>query len=452
LGLINDILDLSKIEVGKIELFIEELSVADMLEDVSNTIRPLVEKNQNTLEVSIDKAVGTIQSDLTKLRQNLFNLLSNAAKFTKNGTLKVDVRLEKGGDGELIVFDVIDQGIGMTPEQLDKVFDPFTQADSSTSKKFGGTGLGLTITREFCRMLGGDVSASSEVDVGTTFTMKVAVDANRLPLPDQKDDLPEGKNEVLADAPLVLIIDDDRNVRELLHRNLIASGYRTELAKNGKEGLEKAKKLNPDAITLDVIMPQTDGWSVLSQLKGAKATADIPVVMVTIAEDRSLGFSLGAAEYLSKPVDRKKLISVLDKFLQERAGSTVLVVEDDNATRSVMRSYLEKEGAKVIEAENGRQGVDAMTKALPSLVLLDLMMPEMDGFGFVEEYRKHGEWHSVPVVVVTAKTLTQVEKLKLEGWVEALYSKLESSVEDVLSDIKDLLARKPVEQGRGPAR
>ena len=439
LGLINDILDLSKIEVGKIELFIEEFSVAEMLADVSNTIKPLVEKNRNALEVTIDTAVGSIQSDLTKLRQNLFNLLSNAAKFTEDGTLNVAVRLEDGPAGGLIVFDISDQGIGMTEEQLAKVFDPFTQADSSTSRKFGGTGLGLTITREFCRMLGGDVSVVSEVDVGTTFTMKVAVDANQIRLLDQKDDLPEAKIEVGEDAPLILIIDDDKNVRELLHRNISASGYRTELAKNGKEGLEKAKKLKPDAITLDVIMPHVDGWSVLGQLKASKATADIPVVMVTIAEDRSLGFSLGAAEYLSKPVDRKKLISVLKKFLKERSDSTVLLVEDDEATRSVMRSYLEKEGNKVIEVENGRKGIEAMTKELPSLVLLDLMMPEMDGFGFVEEYRKHEDWHSVPVVVVTAKTLTKEEKRKLDGWVEAMYSKLDSSVEDVLKDIKNLL-------------
>ncbi len=438
LGLINDILDLSKIEVGKIELFIEELSVAEMLEDVSNTIKPLVEKNNNTLEISIDKAVSTIQSDLTKLRQNLFNLLSNAAKFTENGVLHVDVRLEPG---DLVAFDVKDQGIGMTPEQLGKIFDPFTQADSSTSKKFGGTGLGLTITREFCRMLGGDIFAVSEAGVGTTFTMKVAVDANSLRTEDQNaDDLGLDGN-VDENAPLVLIIDDDRNVRELLHRNLSASGYRTELAKNGKEGLEKAKKLKPDAITLDVVMPHTDGWSVLTQLKGSKETENIPVVMVTIAEDRSLGFSLGAAEYLSKPVDRKKLVSVLDKFLIERAGSTVLLVEDDKATRSMMRKFLEKEGATVVEADNGRRGVEAMSKNRPSLVLLDLMMPEMDGFEFVEEYRKNKSWHDIPIVVVTAKILTKEEKLKLDGWVEALYSKLESSIEDVLHDIKELLPR-----------
>ncbi|MDG2258704.1 MAG: PAS-domain containing protein [Paracoccaceae bacterium] len=442
LGLINDILDLSKIEVGKIELYIEEISVVDMLEDVSNTIKPLVDKNHNTLVIEMGKGVDTIQSDLTKLRQNMFNLLSNAAKFTENGTLRIDTSIEPSPNGDLIVFDISDEGIGMTPEQLEKIFDPFTQADSSTSKKFGGTGLGLTITREFSRMLGGDILAVSTPDVGTTFTMKVAVDGTSIvALPEVDEPRNANAAEISEDSPLVLIIDDDANVRELLHRNLNVAGYRTEMAVHGKEGLKKAKELLPDAITLDVIMPHTDGWSVLSQLKSDKATANIPVVMVTIAEDRSLGFSLGAAEYLSKPVDRKKLVQVLDKFLLNKASSAVLLVEDDEPTRTVMRKYLENEGASVIEATNGREGIEALEKTTPSMILLDLMMPEMDGFGFVEEYRKRPEWHDIPIVVVTAKTLTADEKRKLEGWVDALYNKLESSVDDVLCDIQAKLKK-----------
>lgn len=237
----------------------------------------------------------------------------------------------------------------------------------------------------------------------------------------------------------MLIIDDDANVRELLHRNLNVARYRTVVATHGKEGLQKAKELLPDAITLDVIMPHADGWSVLSQLKSDKATANIPVVMVTIAEDRSLGFSLGAAEYLSKPVDRKKLVKVLDKFLLNKAGASVLLLEDDEPTRTVMRKYLENEGASVIEATNGREGIEALEVSTPSMILLDLMMPEMDGFGFVEEYRKRPEWHSVPIVFVTVKALTADEKRKLEGWVDALYNKLESSVDDVLRDIQSKL-------------
>ncbi|MDG2341431.1 MAG: response regulator, partial [Paracoccaceae bacterium] len=194
-------------------------------------------------------------------------------------------------------------------------------------------------------------------------------------------------------------------------------------------------EVKPDAITLDVVMPSTDGWTVLTELKGDPKTSDIPVVMVTISEDKSLGFSLGASEFLAKPVDRKKLISVLSRFLDNVANKTVLVIEDDEATRAVMRKYLEHEEVKVIEAENGRVGLALLAKKKPSLILLDLMMPEIDGFGFMNEFRKHPEWHDIPVVVITAKILTLNEKKSLEGWVEALYSKLDTSIEDVLIEV-----------------
>ncbi len=438
LGLINDILDLSKIEVGKIELYIEEFDVAEMLADVANTIKPLVAKNDNVLEVNIDKEIGKVHSDLTKLRQNLFNLLSNAAKFTKKGGLSLRATTEKSAAGELLVFAVADQGIGMTKEQLERVFDPFTQADSSTSKNYGGTGLGLTITREFCRMLGGDVTATSQPGVGTTFTMKVLADGRSLQVEDQPD-APLRSSKVSDDAPLILVIDDDLNVRDMLQRNLAASGYRTVAAGSGKDGISKAKELLPDAITLDVIMPHTDGWAVLTALKSNADTAHIPVVMVTISEDKRLGFSLGASEFLSKPVDRKKLVGVLERFLGQGENRTVLLVEDDKATREIMRKYLANENTTIIEAENGRVGIKKLSETRPALILLDLMMPEMDGFGFIEEYRKRREWHQVPIIVITAKVLTKAEKAKLEGWVDGFYSKLDTSIEQVLKDVSALL-------------
>ena len=445
LGLINDILDLSKIEVGKIELFIEEFDLNDVLSDVKNTIIPLMNNNNNVLELEVSDKLPSVHSDLTKIRQNLFNLLSNASKFSKNSTVTLRAYPEKDELGrEVAVFEVIDQGIGMTPEQLDKVFDPFTQADASTSKNFGGTGLGLTITREFCLMLGGDITAASEEGVGTTFTMKLLVDARVLQTDD--DDEEQSPSENVENAPLVLIIDDDPVVRDLLKRNLETAGYRTASARDGKSGIEKAKELQPDAVTLDVVMPHTDGWTVLTELKSDPDTTNIPVVMVTISEDKSLGFSLGASEFLAKPVDRQKLVSVLHRFTQGDNSKPVLVVEDDENTRSVTRKYLEHEGLSVIEAENGRKGLDTLKDTAPSLILLDLMMPEVDGFGFMEEFRKHPEWHEIPVVVITAKTLSVEEKKLLEGWVDALYSKLDTSIDDVLAEIVTLLPRAVTDQ------
>lgn len=436
LGLINDILDLSKIEVGKIELFIEEFAVPTMLEEVQATILPLMDKNNNALELEIEDGLTPLKSDLTKIRQNLFNLLSNASKFSKDSTVSVKAYSEMDRGLEMVVFEVTDQGIGMTPQQLAKVFDPFTQADASTSKNFGGTGLGLTITREFCRMLGGDIEATSEEGVGTTFTMKILADGTRLTNENDEEDIIVGEP---GSGPLVLIIDDDPHVRDLLRRNLDAAGYRTATAKDGKDGLKRAKEIKPDAITLDVLMPHTDGWTVLSELKGDRETGEIPVIMVTISEDKSLGFSLGASEFLSKPVDRKKLVSVLNRFITSDNKRPVLIVEDDAATRGVTRKYLEHEGLEVVEAENGKIGLKRLAEENPSLIFLDLMMPEIDGFGFIEEFRKHPEWHHIPVVVVTAKSLSTEEKKQLEGWVEALYSKLDTSIEDVLKEVSAFL-------------
>ncbi len=434
LGLINDILDLSKIEVGKVELFVETIDVKDLLGDVVNTIQPMVTKNNNKLDIQIPEDIGTIQSDLTKLRQNLFNLLSNASKFSENSTITVSAKKIPGEKGELLELRVTDQGIGMSPEQIEKVFEPFTQADASTSKKFGGTGLGLTITREFSRKMGGDIYVESELGKGTTFVMTIAADATA-PLEQPEKTTAQYSANVSGDAPLVLIIDDDPNVRDLLCRNLSAAGYRTEEADGGTIGLEKAKQMRPDIITLDVVMPRVDGWSVLSELKADPETQNIPVVMVTIVEDKNLGFSLGASEYLSKPVDRKKLVETIEKFAGGKEHTNILVVEDDPDTRDVLRHYLEREGVNVQQAENGRRAMAQMAASKPDMVLLDLMMPEMDGFEFVEEYRNHPEWHDVPIVVLTAKILTKEDRQRLEGWVQGLYSKGDRGIEHVVQEI-----------------
>ncbi|OUS08136.1 hypothetical protein A9Q96_01330 [Rhodobacterales bacterium 52_120_T64] len=438
LGLINDILDLSKIEIGKIELFVEEIEVSSLLKDVADTIQPLIASNNNKLVIEQADDIGAIHSDMTKLRQNLFNLLSNAAKFSKDSNIKIRVCSAESSNGKQIEFHIEDQGIGMTETQLAKIFDPFTQADSSTSKEFGGTGLGLTITREFSRKMGGDIKVTSEIGKGTVFSMSILADCRYV----DAEDYDFAEVEVSDDAPLILVIDDDRNVRDLLRRNLTTAGYRTALAPGGEEGLTMAEELLPDAITLDVIMPQTDGWKVLSRLKSNSTTAHIPVVMVSIVEDRPLGFSLGASEYLSKPVDRKQLAKVLKRFLGDNTNRTVLVVEDDADTRDAMSRYLKREGALPIEAENGLVGLEKLAKIKPALILLDLMMPEMDGFEFIEQYRENPAWHEIPVIVLTAKTLTDDDRNRLDGWVKELYSKDDSNIEHVLNEVCALLPSK----------
>jgi adenylate cyclase len=437
LGLINDILDLSKIEVGKIELFVEEINVRNMLDDVSDTAAPLLQKNANELRLVVSDDVGMIRNDLTKLRQNLFNLLSNATKFSKESEILVTVGIEPSPAGELLRIDVQDHGIGMTSEQQARIFEPFTQADASISKEFGGTGLGLTISREFARMMGGNLTVASAAGVGTTFTLTVLADGANTAEKEEPDIRPIQSD---ARGPLILVVDDDGNVRDLLVRNLTAAGYRTITAPDGKAAIDLARLHKPDVITLDVIMPHVDGWSALAALKADPVTAQIPVVIVTILEQKNLGFSLGASEYLSKPVDRKKLIRAINRVVGKADDKTVLLIEDDADTRAMMQRYLEREQIGVVAAENGRVGLERLKEKKPSLILLDLMMPEMDGFEFVDACRKLPEAKDVPIVVLTAKSLTDEDRRRLERWVAGLYKKGEVNIEKLMLEVQKQIA------------
>lgn len=430
LELINAVLDLSKIEAGKMELYLETFGVSTLVEDVTSVIKPLIEKNGNTLQVSIDPAAGAMRSDQTKLRQSLYNLLSNAAKFTSGGVVLIDVRVVSD---DRISFAVTDSGVGMSPEQLAKLFEPFAQGDASTSRKYGGTGLGLAISRRFARMLNGDISVESSEGKGSTFTLIVPRN-------------PETENSHAADTtprqsvnrPTVLVIDDEPAVHEILARTLSRYGFRVEGALTGEEGLRAARKLRPQIITLDVMMPGMDGWAVLAALKSDRNLAEIPVIMLTIVDDRNLGYSLGAADYLTKPIDRERLASVLLRYKGNEKNS-LLVVEDDPASRDMLRRMLENEGWLVAEADNGKTALGQLAKERPSVVLLDLMMPEMDGFEFIEEMNRHAEWKSIPVIVITARDLTKEDRARLNGHVSRVLQKGLYSRDELLHEVGDLV-------------
>ncbi|GAB4216596.1 MAG: hypothetical protein OHK0012_19200 [Synechococcales cyanobacterium] len=439
LGLINDILDLSKIEAGKMDLYLERFDVQKMLQEVVATVQPLLMKNNNALQVDIHPKVGTIFADLTKVRQTLFNLLSNACKFTSNGTITLRVaRISKGRDW--IILEVRDTGIGMTPEQIGKLFQAFSQADASTTRKYGGTGLGLAITRKFCQMMGGDIRVQSEYGKGTSFQImlptevvdpKAAKADPALVLPNTAN----GHNQ----GSLVMVVDDDPSVRDLLQRLLTKEGYRVALVGNGQDVVEAAHRLKPDIITLDVMMPGVDGWEVLKSLKADANLATIPVIMLTIADDKNLGYALGATEYLTKPFNRDHLLTILTRY-NAKPGQTVLVVEDDLATRELMVRILEKEGWHVLEASNGKMALDQVARTKPDLVLLDLMMPEMDGFEFLSVFRNRPDCVGIPVVVVTAKILTVEEKTQLNGLVSQILEKSAFSRQQLQEHVLRLVA------------
>ncbi len=403
LGLINDILDLSKIEAGKMEIFIEKVDIAPLVSEVVSIVRPLAEKNGNALELFCADDVGAFLSDETKVKQCLLNLMSNANKFTSQG--KVTVTVERDARSR-VVFRVSDTGLGMTEEQLGRLFQAFTQADASTTKRFGGTGLGLAITKHFCNALGGEIAVESALGEGSTFTIT---------LPD-KQNAPEKKTEAEISAPraTILVVDDDATARDLLTRTLESKGYRVIAARNGLEALASARQHRPHAITLDVMMPQLDGWSVLRQLKEDDELRSIPVIMVTILNERALAIPLGAAELLTKPIDRRRLTALLENYCGD-ADRTVLVIEDDSATRDLLCRSVSSVGYNAEAAVNGQDGLDWLARnPAPDLILLDLMMPNLDGFGFLRELRKHRAYDRLPVVIVTAKELTDedIEKLR----------------------------------------
>ena len=441
LALINDILDLSKIEAGKVELHHEEFDVRDMINDVATISEPLAAKNSNTLVISV--AGGVMYSDLTRIRQILFNLLSNACKFTQSGNVELTVTDESLSGGDFMKFQVKDSGIGMTPEQAGKVFEAFAQADSSTTRKYGGTGLGLAITKKFCEMMDGTIDVESELGKGTTFSVRLpkraGKEADLSPVAASVSLLSTSARESIGH---VLVIDDDRVIQDLMKSFLTRQGYTVTVADNGPIGLLRAREMKPDVITLDIAMPEMDGWSVLSVLKNDPDLGEIPIVILTMVDNKNLGYALGATEYLMKPIDRERLAAVLRKYSRLRCDP-ILVVEDDPNTRDLLRVILTKDGWNVQTAENGRVALEKATNARPGLVLLDLMMPEMDGFAFLEEFRKLPSTGEVPVIVLTAKDLTGEDRKRLNGHVKKIMAKGEG-VESVLKKVRELVAQSVV--------
>ncbi|MGO0062794.1 ATP-binding response regulator [Brevibacillus fluminis] len=435
LALINDILDLSKIEAGKMDIYLESCEIATLVRDVVTTVRPLVETNNNQLDVS-ELPDGIMKTDVTKLRQILLNILSNACKFTKEGTIWLSAEYETRQGKQGIRFQVRDTGIGMTEEQLARLFEAFKQADSSTTRKYGGTGLGLAISQKLCQIMGGDIRVASEFGKGTTFTVWLPTmeqDIHVLADPKETDMLVKG-------SCTVLVIDDDMAMLQLMKRYLGKEDWTVAVAKNGPEGIRLAKELRPTVIALDVLMPGMDGWTVLTTLKNDPELADIPVVMISMTDDKNLGYALGASEFLTKPVYRERLIAVLDKYVPERRDNSVLVIEDDVTTSQMMTKMLEKEGYRVTHACNGQIALDAVAQSVPQLILLDLMMPEMDGFEFVTQLRKREEWRVIPIVVVTAKTITDEDRLRLNGYVKNIVQKGNFERDALLQEIRQLIA------------
>ncbi|WP_237478466.1 response regulator [Lichenibacterium dinghuense] len=435
LGLINDVLDLSKIEAGRMTVEAVRFDVAAMVDEVVAAATPLVAKKNNRLVLALPDGLGSMHTDEVKVRQCLLNLIGNAAKFTENGTVTLRAARVSDGGEDWLSFSVDDTGIGMTPEQLTKLFGRFVQADESTTRQFGGTGLGLSITRAFCRKLGGDVTVDSVYGVGSTFTISLPARLDEGAARDEGEDAPAAP----VRGDIVLVVDDDSAARDLLTRFLEREGFTVKTARDGREGLALARQYRPKVVLLDVEMPGVNGWGMLQALRSDPVLNDTPVIMISVLHERSVGFAMGANEYLTKPVDWAQLKRVMERFEAGGGGRRVLVVDDEADARGWVGAMLSRDGWITDVAVNGQDALDKVERAMPDLVVLDLMMPVMDGFAFLRALRARRDADRVHVVVLTAKEVTRAERADLERSVDRVLQKGSLDLDELRAELRRLV-------------
>ncbi|TFH37553.1 MAG: response regulator, partial [Anaerolineales bacterium] len=441
LGLINSVLDISKIEAGRMDVRAAAFELPSIINLVVETSQTLMREGVK-LEADLPAEFPLVFTDQDKLKQILINLLSNAAKFTHQG--KITIAAREASD--MLYIDVSDTGIGISEEALERIFEEFQQADSSTTRVYGGTGLGLSISRRLARLLGGNLAACSIEGEGSTFTLTLPLRYKLAPTDEGSVSASaEALQAPTTDLPLILSIDDDPNVHELLKENLGERGYQVIGVCSGDEGIRLARELLPFAITLDIMMPGKDGWQVLHELKDDPATRAIPVILITIVDKQTLGYQLGAADYLVKPLEEGAVLSALQHILGHDRGDThihLLVVDDDPNISEMVGQLLEATPYQIEGAPDGRSALEAIRRHPPDVILLDLMMPNMDGFALIESLRE--EDLRIPIIVLTAKTLTAAELDILEGSVAQIIQKNGLEPEKLLTQLQTT-----VEQLRG---
>ncbi len=439
LGLINDILDLSKVEAGQMELRLNVMSVAESVDQVIKTVEPLAAKKGITLQSSAGDA-GDVLADPGKVKQMLLNLVSNAIKFTsEGGTVTITALRLK----DTLEISVADTGIGIAEVDQKSIFQEFHQLDQGPGRKHEGTGLGLALTRRFALLHGGDVRVTSRVNKGSVFTLSLPIRASAITA---LEPAPAVLKNGHGSGPLVLVVEDDPAAAELLTRQLVAAGYRTEVARTGGEALARARQLQPAAITLDIILPEVDGWEVITRLKSDERTSHIPIVVVSVVDNPELGLALGAIDYLVKPIEANDLIQRLNRLNVKRVSAQdsirVLVVDDEAANRTLLTKALEPAGFTVFPASGGREAIELAKSMQPDLVLLDLMMPEVTGFDVVEALRADESTRDTPIMVLTATNLTEADKRLLNGRVSKILSRGSVATTDIVGLLKRVVANR----------
>lgn len=442
LSVINDVLDFSKVEAGKITFFLETFALADLIRGVADTIQPLVREKGNTLEVSAEKPLGAMHADVTKVRQILFNLLSNAAKFTEKGKIELSVRQGKVDGRESVVFTVRDTGRGLSAEQQKRIFQPFEQADNATSKEYGGCGLGLAITKSFCESMGGKVELSSELGKGSTFTVSLpanVVTYGETSAAEQRTSFEEtsAMRDIRAEQT-ILVIDDDPSTTAIVSRYLSKEGYRVVSCSNGAEAVGLAEKLQPSLITLDILMPGMDGWEVLRQIRSNPALDGVQIIIITMLEDRAMAKSLGATDFVNKPVSREALLSVVNKYVGGNISHhLIVVVGDENYSRELVERTFQKNSLNLIYIHSGKEALEYVQKNRPAMILLDLMMPNMEGFQFLSGLRAAPHCREIPVLATTRRELEEQEHQRLKGNIIRVLHKSTLTTQRLLTEVVD---------------
>ncbi|MEW6213968.1 MAG: response regulator [Nitrospirota bacterium] len=453
LELINNVLDIAKIEAGRYEMVYETFSVGDVVGEVINIMKSLAEKKSINITVSIGEGISSITADRVKLKQILYNLLSNAIKFTpEGGMVGIDVSKEENIDGrypwamfglEFVKFSIWDTGVGIGIEDRERIFDEFEQANSSFSRKYGGAGLGLTLTKKLVELHGGNITVESTPGDGSTFSFLIpvtspveaagpeAVEAVSLNFPWMKEE-----------APLILVVEDDLSTAEILTLHLTQAGYKVAHAFDGEEALKKAKNLKPFSITLDVMLPKKDGWEVLQELKSDQETAEIPVIIHSVVNNKELAFALGATDYLLKPLDKEALISKLEEITISKGRRvlpvSILIIESEDEVTNYFKEIFEPQGFLIYTAPDGKRGIELAAALRPGVILLDFILHDMLGFDVIKNIKENPSTKDIPIFILTERDISVEDRMALVGKIERIVQKHAFDTKELVGHIKEL--------------
>lgn len=457
LALINNVLDISKIEAGRMEVHVETFSIAAVVREIANGIEPLIRQNRNTLNLHIEETVGNMLSDLTKVRQIFFNLVGNATKFTSNGIITISIVRHTIDSNDWIAFSVTDTGIGMTAEEQNRIFSPFVQGDDSTTRRYGGSGLGLAITRQLCELLGGRIEFRSGKGLGSTFVVHLPVQCtprqNIISINDGSTIGPKVDASAVRfrktipgaerreRVSTVLCVDDDAGVRDLMERFLTRQGFFAYTAANAAEGLDLARQVMPDVITLDVMMPEKDGWWVLNQLKRDPDLASIPVVMLTMVENKELGYALGAADFLTKPVDQRLLHDTIVKHVRDPSTAVALLVQPDYEQQRLLKGLLQSYGLRVIVASSTQAALESLALVQPDLLVTELVMPDLDGITLIDTIRNNDKWKNIPIVATSHEGMGLEDSNGLSQSIESVLYTRKQGQDEFLAEFKEMIVK-----------